>query len=195
MPKTCSTLFHLLFVDSLDVFFRNSFQNGATSWLPQELPEGVKVVITITKDDGRSGGDENGAEIERFLDMYASSDGNNGNNSNNGGNGGNTLDIGEIGHEVSMNIIRTWLEKVGRRLTNHQWRVVSNAMRRCSLPLFMSLCFEETKRWKSYTLEEQTVIPRYYREGGKANKRLNNQYQSNPIKQEADTYVCNLRTW
>jgi hypothetical protein len=37
------------FPDALDLFFVNSYANGATSWLPNVLPENIKIVITITK--------------------------------------------------------------------------------------------------------------------------------------------------
>lgn len=35
--------------DSLEIFFVNSYQNGATSWIPTELPANVKIIITITR--------------------------------------------------------------------------------------------------------------------------------------------------
>jgi hypothetical protein len=38
--------------------------------------------------------------------------------------------------------------------------VVLNALHVCSLPLFVSLCFSSLKLWKSYSLAEETAIPK-----------------------------------
>jgi hypothetical protein len=35
--------------DSLELFFLDSHQNGATSWIPKELPKDVKIIVTFTK--------------------------------------------------------------------------------------------------------------------------------------------------
>ena len=38
-----------IFLDAIEIFFVDSHQNGATSWIPKVLPENVKVIITFTK--------------------------------------------------------------------------------------------------------------------------------------------------
>ena len=38
-------------------------------------------------------------------------------------------------------------------------RVLLNAFDRCSLPLFVSLCFWESRNWRSYSLHGDTVVP------------------------------------
>lgn len=45
-----------------------------------------------------------------------------------------------------------------RDLTNYQWRVVSNAIARCSLPIFVKLVFAEICRWKSYSRAQETHL-------------------------------------
>ena len=45
-----------------------------------------------------------------------------------------------------------------RDLTNYQWRVVSNAIGRCSLPIFVKLVFAEICRWKSYSRAQETHL-------------------------------------
>ena len=35
--------------DGIEIFFVDSHQNGATSWIPKILPDHVKVIITLTK--------------------------------------------------------------------------------------------------------------------------------------------------
>ena len=39
-------------VDSIELFFVDSHQNGATSWIPKTLPENIKVIISLTFDEG-----------------------------------------------------------------------------------------------------------------------------------------------
>ena len=36
------------FLDAIEIFFVNSHQNGATSWIPRDLPKNVKIIITFT---------------------------------------------------------------------------------------------------------------------------------------------------
>ena len=56
-------------LDSLEAFFVNSYQNGATSWIPKELPPNVRIVVTlnsgpvVTRKSG-SGADR---EVQRFA--------------------------------------------------------------------------------------------------------------------------------
>ena len=40
-----------------------------------------------------------------------------------------------------------------------QWRVVCNAFERCTLPFFVTICFTEITKWKSYSDASDTVIP------------------------------------
>lgn len=45
-----------------------------------------------------------------------------------------------------------------RDLNNFQWRVVSNAISRCSLPIFVKLVFAEICRWKSFSKPQDTYL-------------------------------------
>ncbi len=37
--------------DAIEIFFVNSHQNGATSWIPRDLPKNVKIIITFTSGE------------------------------------------------------------------------------------------------------------------------------------------------
>lgn len=41
-----------------------------------------------------------------------------------------------------------------------KWRVFLNAIDTCTLPLFLTLCFAEMRKWKSYSLAQETLIPK-----------------------------------
>ena len=40
-----------IFVDALETFFVDSYKNGATSWIPNDVPSNVKIIVSITKGD------------------------------------------------------------------------------------------------------------------------------------------------
>lgn len=45
-----------------------------------------------------------------------------------------------------------------RDLNNFQWRLVANAIAKCSLPIFVKLVFAEICRWRSYTRPQETHL-------------------------------------
>lgn len=51
-----------------------------------------------------------------------------------------------------------WMRTACRDLTNYQWRLVSNAIDKCSLPIFVKLVFAEICRWRSYTKSQDTHL-------------------------------------
>lgn len=51
-----------------------------------------------------------------------------------------------------------WMARACRDLTNYQWRLVSNAIEKCSLPIFVKLVFAEICRWRSYTKSSDTHL-------------------------------------
>ena len=56
-------------LDSLEAFFVNSYQNGATSWIPKELPPNVRIVVTLNSGPvvTRKGGSGADREVQRFA--------------------------------------------------------------------------------------------------------------------------------
>lgn len=50
----------------------------------------------------------NGVEVDRFLDLFSSSDSE------------NVLEIGELGHDSAFGIVKAWLDRKSRELNNHQ---------------------------------------------------------------------------
>lgn len=53
---------------------------------------------------------------------------------------------------------RMWMKTACRDLNNYQWRLVSNAIAKCSLPIFVKLVFAEICRWRSYTRPQETHL-------------------------------------
>ena len=50
MALFATFMYILLYIvaDAIEIFFVNSHQNGATSWIPRDLPPNVKIVLTFT---------------------------------------------------------------------------------------------------------------------------------------------------
>lgn len=57
-----------------------------------------------------------------------------------------------------MNVIKMWMKTACRDLNNYQWRLVANAISKCSLPIFVKLVFAEICRWRSYTRPQETHL-------------------------------------
>jgi len=55
-------------------------------------------------------------------------------------------------------VCRMWMQKAARDLSNYQWRLVANAISKCSLPIFIKLVFAEICRWRSYTRPQETYL-------------------------------------
>ena len=62
----------------------------------------------------------------------------------------NILHLEELGAGLAEKVLEYWMQNIHRQLTNFQWRVAMNAMHKCSLALFLDLCFSLMKTWKSY---------------------------------------------
>ena len=90
----------------------DSHQNGATSWIPKTLPENVKVVISLTYNEEENLAATRGkGEVAKFVKTFS-----HGLQEP----GSNVAAIGQLGPLLSEKVIRLWLDKCGRTLTNHQ---------------------------------------------------------------------------
>ena len=63
-----------------------------------------------------------------------------------------------MGNQLSMDLIKLWLEGNNQTLTPYQYEIVRKALRNCSLPLYTKLVYEEVTRWKSHTPEDRIVL-------------------------------------
>ncbi|XP_033763365.1 uncharacterized protein LOC117344647 [Pecten maximus] len=56
-----------------------------------------------------------------------------------------------LGEDLSTKILKTWLLSRNRTLSDEQFDYVQEAFKKCSLPLYVKLVFEDVLTWKSYT--------------------------------------------
>ncbi|KAF2357626.1 P-loop containing nucleoside triphosphate hydrolase [Trinorchestia longiramus] len=130
----------LIFLDSVDQITGAADANRM-SWIPTRLPPNVKIVLSTVSE-------ENNPEISRdfklLCRMIETEE--------------NFLQVTALGEDLAMEVIRKWMSSAQRDLNNYQWRVVSNAISHCSLPIFVKLVFAEICRWKSYSKPQATVL-------------------------------------
>ena len=111
------------------------------SWLPLKLPPFCKIVVSCTREA------ENRALCQDYDMLIKMVDNRN-----------NFLEVKPLGEELAYKVMKLWMESAGRDLNNYQWRVVANAIAKCSLPIFCKLVFAEICRWKSYSKPQDTYL-------------------------------------
>ncbi|XP_076047272.1 NACHT and WD repeat domain-containing protein 2 [Oratosquilla oratoria] len=130
----------LIFLDSVDQVTGAQDANKV-SWLPTRLPPQVKVVVSCVSEENDPAISEDYLLLRRMID-----------------NPENFLEVKALGEDLALEVIKRWMASNHRDLNNYQWRVVSNAISRCSLPIFVKLVFAEICRWKSYSKPQDTHL-------------------------------------
>ncbi|XP_068248399.1 NACHT and WD repeat domain-containing protein 2 [Palaemon carinicauda] len=130
----------LIFLDSVDQVTGAADANRM-SWIPTRLPPNVKIVVSCVSEESDPELSRDYTLLVRMID-----------------NEENFLEVRALGEDLAMDIIKKWMVTDHRDLTNYQWRVVSNAISQCSLPIFVKLVFAEICRWKSYSKPQDTYL-------------------------------------
>ncbi|CAG0888380.1 unnamed protein product [Darwinula stevensoni] len=130
----------MVFLDSVEQLTGAQDANKM-SWLPTTLPPRVKIVVSCVSEENR---DEVSQEYYLLRKMIDAKE--------------NFMEVRALGEDLAMNIIKQWMKNAHRDLNNFQWRVVSNTLSKCSLPIFVKLVFAEICRWKSYSRPQETHL-------------------------------------
>ena len=130
----------LIFLDSVDQLVGSQDANKM-SWLPTKLPPFCKIVVSCTREE------DNPLLCQGYEDLTKIVFDPN-----------NFLEVKALGEDLAYEVIKLWMKKAGRDLNNYQWRVVANAVSRCSLPIFCKLVFAEICRWHSYSKPQETYL-------------------------------------
>ncbi|XP_069948531.1 NACHT and WD repeat domain-containing protein 2 [Cherax quadricarinatus] len=130
----------LIFLDSVDQVTGATDANRM-SWIPTRLPPNVKIVVSCVSEENDPELSKDYTLLRRMIDDE-----------------NQFLEVRALGEDLAMDIIKRWMNTAARDLNNYQWRVVSNAISRCSLPIFVKLVFAEICRWKSYSKPQDTYL-------------------------------------
>ena len=118
-----------------------STDGNRMSWLPVKLPPFCKIVVSCTREISKPHLCQDYDMLIKMVDQR-----------------NNFLEVEPLGEELAFKVMKLWMESAGRDLNNYQWRVVANAISKCSLPIFCKLVFAEICRWKSYSKPQDTYL-------------------------------------
>ncbi|XP_015115878.1 NACHT and WD repeat domain-containing protein 2 [Diachasma alloeum] len=129
----------LLFLDSVDQL--TGAQGNKLSWLPTRLPPNCKMILSCAAEESNPVISRDYHLLRRMIDTEES-----------------FIEVTALGEELAMDVIKMWMKTAHRDLNNYQWRLVANAISKCSLPIFVKLVFAEICRWRSYTKPADTHL-------------------------------------
>lgn len=129
-----------LYLDSVDQL-TGTQDNNNVSWIPTRLPVHCKIIITCAKEESNPVVSQDYHVLRKMIDIED-----------------NFIEVTALGEELAMNVIKMWAQTACRDLNNYQWRLVANAIGKCSLPIFVKLVFAEICRWRSYTRPQETHL-------------------------------------
>jgi hypothetical protein len=121
----------ILFLDALDQLAAG--EGASLSWLPSELPDGVRIVTT-TRPDQYLAALSNRLPAEQLIELD-----------------GMPVDEGEV-------LLDFWLQKSARALTAAQRTEILRRFEKRGSPLYLRLAFEEARLWPS-SLGEVRIGP------------------------------------
>ncbi|KAK9753905.1 NACHT domain [Popillia japonica] len=130
----------VFFLDSVDQLTGTQGANRV-SWLPTRLPPHCKIIVSCACEESNPDVSKDYYVLRRMVDAEE-----------------NFIEVTALGEELAMQVIKMWMARACRDLTNYQWRLVSNAIEKCSLPIFVKLVFAEICRWRSYTKSSDTHL-------------------------------------
>ena len=123
-----------IFLDSLDQL---SAKNNAYSvgWLPRTLPEHAHILVSSLPDlHGILDNLRNKLPEDQFYNVVP------------------------LGHDLSQNVLASWLGNAKRTLTSQQMEFTKSAFKTCSLPLYVKLVYDQVLTWKSYDLGNYNTL-------------------------------------
>jgi len=110
----------ILFLDALDQL-SDSDNARSLYWLPGELPEHSKVIVSALPD------------LEAQLSNH------------------NVVHLPLLPSAEAEQILGRWLKAVNRTLTHDQHDEIIGKFKHSGLPIYLKLAFEQARQWKSYT--------------------------------------------
>ena len=115
----------VIFLDAVDQL---SSSNGAHTmdWLPARLASNVKVIVSTLPAKATI--------LDRLRSKISD----------------NYIQVTSLPFSDCLHVMNVLLELTDRDITYSQWKLVKEAFEHCTLPLFITLTFQEVIQWKSY---------------------------------------------
>ncbi|GMT33781.1 hypothetical protein PFISCL1PPCAC_25078, partial [Pristionchus fissidentatus] len=134
-PLLTSVCDQIMIFDSLDLL---SKIDGAHEllWFPPTLPSSVKLFCSITPGASNISG-----TMRRLVEEDEQ-----------------YVEVPSLGMDLALDVIREWLKSSARTISHRQWELVTKALNKCTLPLFVKLIYATVARWKSYSRPQETIL-------------------------------------
>lgn len=114
----------IIFIDAFDQLI-DMDHISSLNWLPVELPEHVKMIISI--------GNNSVSKVEKRIPKL------------------NIIELTPMSTTEGKEMITNWLNSVSRTLQPNQFDAVMKAFENNGSPLYLRLLFEKVYHWKSYS--------------------------------------------
>jgi hypothetical protein len=131
IPGDCRLI---LFIDALDQLDPGYSAHGLF-WLPRELPQNVRVVVSLLANDDPPKEDPSGQAHRSARSRFAPDC---------------FLHLRPMTPSEGRQLLDAWLEAAGRGLRDDQHQHLAERFDDCPLPLYLKIAFEEARRWRSY---------------------------------------------
>ncbi len=132
----------VIIVDALDQLEASDHPN-AIRWIPDLLPTSVKLIVSVLERPGELSGRTSERLQERFSDNGITA-------------------IEPLKSQDWEALLKRWLVKAKRRLTEQQFDGLIDRAKSVALPLYLKLAFEDSLRWRSYQPAAETYEPLPY---------------------------------
>ena len=139
-----------VFIDSLDQLDNADGGREELQWLPDTLPPHVCVVVSTLPHVGGCWSALQRKGIVGACPLPPSDVGG-------APKSPNVVTVTPLADGECMDIVTAWLARDRRALTPPQMAVLTEAVAKCPLPLYVKLAYDRTKRWKSFHEPEVCV--------------------------------------
>ena len=116
----------VVILDSLDQL-TTEHNSHKLNWLPRKLPPNVRFLVsTYTEASGL---------IDTLRLVF---------------HGHTFVNVPVFSQELSSQVLVSWLKNQNRKLTDEQFSIIEDAFKKCSLPLYVKLTYDQVLLWRSY---------------------------------------------
>ncbi|XP_045162803.2 NACHT and WD repeat domain-containing protein 2-like [Mercenaria mercenaria] len=124
----------VIILDSLDQLARdhNAYK---LHWVPRKLPPFVKFFISTYTEASEL--------ITTLRNVYLKT---------------SFIHVPVFSQELSGQVLKAWLKKNNRTLTDNQFSLIEKAFIKCTLPLFVKLTYDQVLVWRSYAPLDQCIL-------------------------------------
>ncbi|XP_033751620.1 uncharacterized protein LOC117335608 isoform X2 [Pecten maximus] len=124
----------VIILDSLDRL-SDDHDGRKLNWLPKELPKNAYIIVSTNPDDKYECFDSLKKSIPETSEAY--------------------IEIPELPEQDAITILEHWLNKSDKSFTDEQFECLIEAFKKCPMPLFLKIAFQDALSWTSLTPLDQ----------------------------------------